>query len=94
MSLENLRGQIDNLDKMLVKLLNDRAKLSLRILQEKQKAGLPIYNKAREDEVLQNVINQSSGPLTPEQIKLIFQQVIESCRNLQQNQKGIESWLL
>ncbi len=92
MSLENLRQEIDRVDKEIISLLNKRALFSLQILQEKKKLNLPIYNQQREEQVLQNVMEENKGPLPDEQIKSIFHVIIESCRILEQNQKGIEQW--
>lgn len=89
MSLEKLRLEIDNLDKELVTLLNERARKSLQILRAKQTLKLPAYDQQREQEVLQKVIQETKGPLTSEQIKLIFQIIIKSCRDIQQNLKGV-----
>jgi chorismate mutase len=90
MLLEKLRQEVDNLDKELVKLLNERVKISFQILQEKQKLKLPIYNPHREEQVIQKVVQENKGPLTADQIGSIFQLIIESCRIHQQNQKGNE----
>ena len=94
MSLEQLRQKIDKLDIALVELLNERAKISLQILQEKQKSDALVYNQKREQQVIQNVTQENNGPLTSEHIRSIFQQIIESCRNLQHSQKGNEQWSL
>jgi chorismate mutase/prephenate dehydratase len=88
MSLEKLRQDIDKLDNQIVELLNERARLNLQILKEKQKSNLPIYNQQREQQVIQNAIRHNRGPLTSEQIKIIFQIIVESCRTIQQRQKG------
>lgn len=89
MSLEKLRQNIEKLDNQIVGLLNERARLSIQILNEKQKSRLPIYNQQREKQVIQNAIRQNGGPLTSEQMKVIFQIIVESCRTIQQSQKGI-----
>lgn len=91
MSLEKLRQDIDKLDIQIIELLNERAKRSLQILNEKQKSNLPIHNQQREEQVVQNAIRQNKGPLTSEQIKTIFQIIVESCRTNQQRQKGMEN---
>ena len=89
MLLEKLRQEIEKLDSQIIQLLNERAQLSLEILKEKQKSNLPIYNQKREQQVIQNAIQQNGGPLTSEQIKIIFQIIVESCRTIQQRQKGM-----
>lgn len=91
MELKKLRAEIDKLDAKLIVLLNERAQLGLQIAIEKQKLALPIYNQKREEEVIANVIKHNKGPLAADQIKLIFQAIIESCRTTQQNQKGIKN---
>ena len=92
MSLEQLRDEIDTLDKSIIKLVNDRAKVSLKILQEKQRLNLQIYDPQREEQVLQKVMQENNGPFSAEQIKSIFKVIVESCRNVQHQHKGIESW--
>lgn len=92
MSLEQLRDEIDSLDRSLIKLLNNRAKVSLKILQEKQKSALPIYDSQREEQVLKKVMRENNGPLSADQVSSIFKIIIESCRNVQHQHKGIESW--
>lgn len=88
MSLEKLRQEIDEVDRKIVGMLNQRAQVSLQILWEKQKHHLPIFNPQREHEVLQQVIQTNTGPLSSEQIQAIFQLIIHSCRTIQQQQKG------
>lgn len=88
MSLENLREEIDSLDKTLLRLVNDRAKISLKILQEKQRLNLQIYDPQREEQVLQKIMQENNGPLSDDQIKSVFKIIIESCRNFQHQQKG------
>ena len=91
MTLKNLRDEIDKLDIQLLALLNERAQLSLRICIEKQKLKLPIYHQKREEEVINNVLKQNNGPLLPEQVKSIFQVIIDSCRSIQQTTKGMRN---
>ena len=89
MSLEQLRQNIEKIDVQVVKLLNERARQSLQIFMEKQKSNLPVYNQQQEDQVIKNVIQQNSGPLTSEQVKSIFEIIIESCRTIQQKREGL-----
>lgn len=88
MSLETLRQQVDEIDSKMVQLLNQRALLSLEILQQKQKLNRPIYDPQREQTVLQRIADANQGPLPDKQLQEIFRLIIQSCRNLQQTQKG------
>lgn len=91
MPLKELRLEIYRLDVQLIELLNQRARLSIQVGMEKQQLKLPIYNQQREIEVIENVVKQNKGPLTMKQAKSIFQVIIDSCRTIQQNQKGINN---
>jgi len=63
MSLEELRNQIDQLDKQLIKLLNERARVVIEIGKLKAQAGKPIYAPDREKEVLARITAANEGPL-------------------------------
>lgn len=91
MSLEKLRQDIDKVDIQIVKLLNKRVRLSQQIFEEKNKLNLSIYDQLREEKVIENVIRQNKGLLTPRQVESIFQVIIDSCRTTQQNQKGMNN---
>ncbi len=88
MSLEQLRQQVDAIDTKLVQLLSQRAQLSLEILRQKQELNRPVYDPQREQAVLGQVASANPGPLSDKQLQDIFRLIIQSCRNLQQIQKG------
>ena len=48
MTLEELRDQIDALDRQLVELLSERARAALMIGHLKASTSLPVYEPARE----------------------------------------------
>ena len=87
MSLEKLRNEIDLLDQSLLELLNKRATLSLQVLSEKESLSLSVYDANREAEVLERIIQKNNGPLTSDQIEILFQQIINVCRTIQQNHR-------
>jgi len=91
MALEKLRQEIDNVDIQIVKLLDKRARLSQQIFEVKNRLNLSIYDQQREEKVIENVIRQNKGLLTPQQVESIFKVIIDSCRTIQQNQKGIRN---
>lgn len=88
MSLEQLRLQVDAIDEKLVQLLSQRAQLSLEILRQKQELNRPVYDPQREQAVLQQIVRANPGPLPDQSLQDIFRLIIQSCRNLQQIQKG------
>lgn len=81
--MDKLRQQIDALDRQLVDLLNDRARLANKIGEVKKTLALPVYNPKRETEVMQNVMNHSKGPMEPAAIKRLFERIIDETRRLE-----------
>src|SRR5438046_921921 len=61
--IERWREEIDHLDGVLVRLLNLRARLALKVAGSKHAAGLPLHVPARERDVLRNVADTNAGPL-------------------------------
>lgn len=78
-----LRQQIDKLDQELVKIFNERSHVANKIGHVKQQLGLPVYDPAREKEVLENVIRANPGPLPPDAIQRLFERVIDETRSLE-----------
>ena len=82
-SLENLRAQIDALDRQIVHLLQERAAISLRVGQTKSGADLaPIFVPHREAEVLSNV-QSVAGPLDGQAVASIYREILSTSRALQ-----------
>lgn len=85
MSLHELRKQIDELDRQLWSLLDQRASLAVRIGGLKRAGRLQPCNHEREQQVLQNIeALNANGALGQASIKAIYQEIIVACRSLQQ----------
>ncbi|HET7150045.1 MAG TPA: chorismate mutase [Candidatus Acidoferrum sp.] len=80
MSLADWRRRIDEIDKKLVKLLNERSQCALEIGKLKQAANIPLYQPERENEVLANAEANNSGPLTDAAIRRLFERIIDEAR--------------
>lgn len=78
------RRRIDEIDRAIVRLLNERARYALAIGRLKRAQGMPIYDLEREEEVLDRVTAESEGPLAAFSIRGIFAEVIAACRRLQE----------
>lgn len=83
MSLDDLRQGIDDLDGRIVELLNRRAELAAEIGKEKQRAGVPIQDAAREDEVVSRLRSQCRGLLTGDAVERIYREIIAACSDIQ-----------
>lgn len=81
--IDALRNQIDAIDARLVELLNARAVCAVEIGRLKELAGLPVYQPAREAEVLANVRAANKGPLDHAAMTRLFERVIDEARRLE-----------
>ena len=83
MTIETLRARIDAIDRELVRLLSERASCALAVGRLKELAGLPIYQPAREADVLSNVRAANQGPLDNEAMTRLFERIIDEARRLE-----------
>ena len=79
-TLSDWRRRIDEIDKKLVALLNERSHGALEIGKLKQAANLPLYQPERENEVLANAERENPGPLTDAAIRRLFERIIDEAR--------------
>jgi chorismate mutase len=90
-ALDELRKRIDGLDDALVRLLNARAACALEIGRVKKELGLPIYQPAREADVLGHVQDINPGPLDDGAVKRLFERIIDEARRLERIADGDHS---
>jgi chorismate mutase len=81
--LKTRRVLIDDLDRRLLDLLNQRTAIVEEIGRIKQHLNLGIYEPKREDQVFQNLLLHNNGPLAPDAVKRIFERIIDEMRTLQ-----------
>ncbi|RLB84002.1 MAG: shikimate dehydrogenase [Deltaproteobacteria bacterium] len=82
-TLNNLRRKIENLDVALLKLLNERAEVSVQIGKLKAQDGLSVYDRCREEAIYRYLAQHSQGPLKISDINKIFGEIISVSRKLQ-----------
>lgn len=82
--LDALRVGIDRLDRRIIKLLNDRSKLVVKVGKYKQARGIPIYAPHREAEVLAKVLDLNKGPLPGRTIEGIYRELMSGSFALEQ----------
>jgi chorismate mutase-like protein len=85
MNLSDWRRRIDEIDKKLVELLNERSHCALEIGKLKQAANIPLYQPDRENEVLANAERANPGPLTDAAIRRLFERIIDEARAAERN---------
>lgn len=89
MTLQELRIQIDEVDRELVRLLNRRARISQQVGQIKREQAGPgnephVYLPDREARVYGHVSEVNEGPLSTEALHAIYREILSSSRALQQ----------
>jgi chorismate mutase / prephenate dehydratase len=77
------RQAIDKLDAQIVRLLNDRTRHVLAIGEIKRKAGEEIYAPHRERAVFERVCKLNAGPITNEQLRAIYREIMSSALALE-----------
>ncbi len=85
MTLEDLRRNIDRVDEVLVRLLNERARCACEVGRLKKTLGIEVYQPEREKEVLRRVCELAAleGPLGPDAIARLFERIIDEARRLE-----------
>jgi len=84
-ALAECRAQIDEVDRRLVGLLNERVLVVQRIGEIKQNSGLNVYEPNREKKVLENVLGTNDGPLPDEAAVRIFERIMDEMRTIQRD---------
>ena len=83
MSIEDWRAEINALDAELLRLLNQRAQLALKVGESKTASGLSLCDHTREREVIERMCQANEGPLDDRAIVELFRAVIHESRRIQ-----------
>jgi len=84
-ALARCRERIDEIDRRLVELLNERTSIVEDIGRVKREAKLAIYEPKRESQVFDNIASHNAGPLTADGVKRIFERIIDEMRRIQKD---------
>ena len=83
MSVEDWRRKIDEIDRRLVALLNERSRCVVEIGRIKRQTGDPLYQPDREEQVLAGVVSENSGPLPDAAIRRLFERILDEARSVE-----------
>src|SRR5213595_2138010 len=86
MDIADWRHKIDELDRRLVELLNERAQAAHEIGKLKRNTSMPIYEPDREKTILENVQRANQGPLSDLDLTQIYERLIDIMRNIQKKE--------
>lgn len=83
--IENPRAEIDSIDGKILKLLNRRADIALRVGAVKAGKDASLVDPLRESQVLERLTRENPGPFDSTSIENIFQRIIDESLALQQS---------
>ncbi|MGH8004169.1 MAG: chorismate mutase [Limisphaerales bacterium] len=83
MELDELRRQIDSIDRKLVELLNERARLVEAVGKLKKRLGMEIYTPEREKQILELAAAANGGPFSAAAILRLFERILDESRSLE-----------
>ena len=87
MNLDDYRAQMDEIDKKLVRLLEQRMDVSCDIARYKTAQGIPTYDGGREQYKLFAVADFTGNPLYKDHMKRVFETIMAQSRALQDELK-------
>jgi chorismate mutase/prephenate dehydratase len=85
MTIDDWRAEIDNVDGELLRLLNLRARLAVRVGETKRVAGLAVCDREREREVVARACRDNTGPLDEAAVARLFRHIIRESRLAEQS---------
>ena len=81
--VRGLRERVDEVDRELIRALNERARIVQEIMSLKAESGAPVYDPRREEEILQRVVEQNEGPIYDSSMRDIFELILHRIRDLE-----------
>lgn len=82
--INNPRQEIDRIDGEILRLLNERAAIALKVGAAKANVDVSMVDPKREAEVLARLSAENKGPFDEQSITNIFQRIIDESLHLQQ----------
>lgn len=82
-ALEGYRKEIDNIDKEITRLFEERMNVVLKVAEYKKENNLPIFHKGREEVVIEKNINRLENKDYSLEIRKFYNSLMEVSRELQ-----------
>ena len=83
MSIEDWRRKIDDIDRRLVELLNERSRCVVEIGKIKHTSGESLYQPDREKQVLDAAVRMNPGPPPDAAIRRLFERILDEARSVE-----------
>ena len=81
--IEDLRSRVDEVDRELIRILNERARIVQEIVTIKAEAGKALFDPKREEEILRKVAEENEGPIYDTSMREIFELILHRIRDLE-----------
>ncbi|MBD0358671.1 MAG: chorismate mutase [Rubrobacter sp.] len=81
--IEELRGRVDEVDRELIHILNERARIVQELVAIKAEAGKALFDPKREEEILRKVAEENEGPIYDTSMREIFELILHRIRDLE-----------
>jgi len=79
-SLDDLRVRIDQIDRELLKLLNERMQIAIAVVKAKRPMNKAIFDPPREIALLEKLSALNPGPISNEGLFNIYKAILEESR--------------
>jgi len=86
MDIADWRRKIDELDRQLVTLINERARCAEEIGKLKRGLSMPIYEPDRERIIFENIARENQGPLSQVQLRQVYERLVDVMRQIQRDE--------
>ena len=83
MTLDELRERIDQIDRQILKLLNERAQVGQQVGKLKESTNAVVYVPEREKAIFEKLKKLNEGPLPGAAVHAIYREIISSIRSLE-----------
>jgi chorismate mutase/prephenate dehydratase len=81
--LDDLRAEIDTVDRGILALLNERAGIVKRVGEFKREAATSVYRSARERDLVATLAAENPGPFPNTALPHVFREIVSATRSLE-----------
>jgi len=82
-AIDDYRNKIDEIDKEITRLFEERMDIVIKVGEYKKQNNLPVFNKAREDEVIEKNIGYLNNKDYAEGLKQFFTNIMNISKDLE-----------
>ena len=75
--IQELRGQISDNDRAIVRALNKRLELVARLKRHKESQGIEFVDPQQEESVLRDLERANRGPISPESLRDLYRSILD-----------------